>query len=86
MRVLFAAGMAALLAACSLTPAPTAEEVAAESARLTAYLNAEYEEELVMNPMDLTTMGRKELYDQLGDFSEADAETARMAPRERGRA
>jgi uncharacterized protein (DUF885 family) len=73
MRVLFAAGMAALLAACSLTPAPTAEEVAAESARLTAYLNAEYEEELVMNPMDLTTMGRKELYDQLGDFSEASA-------------
>jgi hypothetical protein len=65
--------------------APTAEEVAAESARLTAYLNAEYEEELVMNPMDLTTMGRKELYDQLGDFSEAArAETARMAPRECG--
>ncbi len=73
MRVLFAAGMAALLAACSHAPAPTAEEIATESVRLTEYLNAEYEEELAMNPMDLTTMGRKELYDQLGDFSEAGA-------------
>ena len=69
MRVLFAAGMAALLAACM--HAPTQEEIATESVRLTEYLNAEYEEELAMNPMDLTTMGRKELYDQLGDFSEA---------------
>ena len=69
MRVLFAAGMAALLAACM--HAPTPEEVATESTRLTEYLNAEFEEELAMNPMDLTTMGRKELYDQLGDFSEA---------------
>jgi uncharacterized protein (DUF885 family) len=65
--------MAALLAACSHAPAPTAEEIATESVRLTEYLNAEYEEELAMNPMDLTTMGRKELYDQLGDFSEAGA-------------
>ena len=73
MRVLFAAGMAALLAACGHAPAPTAEEIATESVRLTEYLNAEYEEELAMNPMDLTTMGRKELYDQLGDFSEAGA-------------
>ena len=65
--------MAALLAACGHAPAPTAEEIATESVRLTEYLNAEYEEELAMNPMDLTTMGRKELYDQLGDFSEAGA-------------
>ncbi len=73
MRVLFAAGIAALLAACSAAPAPTADEVKAESEKLTAYLNAAFEEELAMNPMDLTQMGRKELYDQLGDFSEADA-------------
>lgn len=63
----------ALAAAC--TPAapagPTAEEVAAESKKLTDYLNAEYEEELQMNPLDLTSLGRKELYDQLGDFTEA---------------
>jgi alkanesulfonate monooxygenase SsuD/methylene tetrahydromethanopterin reductase-like flavin-dependent oxidoreductase (luciferase family) len=50
----------------------TAEEVTAESRKLTDYLNAEFEEELAMNPMMLTQMGRKELYDQLGDFSEAD--------------
>lgn len=73
MRVLFAAGFAAMLAACTTAPAPTADEVKAESDKLTAYLNAEYEEELAMNPMDLTSMGRKELYDQLGDFSEAGA-------------
>ena len=75
MRLLFAAGMMALAAAC--TPAapagPTAEDVAAESQKLTTYLNAEFEEELKMNPLMLTTMGRKELYGELGDFSEADA-------------
>ena len=75
MRLLFAAGLIALAAACSpATPAaPTAEDIAAESRKLTEYLNAEFEEELAMNPMMLTQMGRKELYDQLGDFSEADA-------------
>ncbi|MDP3492196.1 MAG: DUF885 domain-containing protein [Hyphomonadaceae bacterium] len=75
MRLLFAAGLIALATACSpAAPAgPSADDIAAESAKLTDYLNAEFEEELVMNPMLLTQMGRKELYDQLGDFSEADA-------------
>ena len=74
MRLLFAAGLIALAAACSpVAPAgPTAEDIAAESRKLTDYLNAEFEEELAMNPLMLTQMGRKELYDQLGDFSEAD--------------
>ncbi len=76
MRLLLATAVMALAAAC--TPAapagPTAEQVAAESKKLTDYLNAEFEEELKMNPMQLTQMGRKELYDQLGDFSEADAQ------------
>ncbi|HOZ27799.1 MAG TPA: DUF885 domain-containing protein [Hyphomonadaceae bacterium] len=74
MRLLFAAGLMALAAACSpAVPAgPTAEDIATESKKLTDYLNAEFEEELAMNPMMLTQMGRKELYDQLGDFSEAD--------------
>ncbi len=75
MRLLFAAGLMALAAGC--TPAaptgPTAEDVAAESQKLTAYLNAEYEEELQMNPLDLTQLGRKELYGELGDYSEAGA-------------
>ena len=76
MRALFAAGFIALAAACSpAAPAgPTAADIAAESQKLTAYLNAEFEEELAMNPMMLTSMGRKELYDGLGDFSEADAD------------
>ncbi len=75
MRLLFAAGLMALMAACqpSAPAGPTAEEIAAESKKLTDYLNAEFEEELAMNPTMLTQMGRKELYDQLGDFSEADA-------------
>ena len=68
MRLLFAAGLMALAAAC--TPAapagPTAENVAAESKKLTQYLNDEFEEELAMNPMQLTQMGRKEHYGELG--------------------
>lgn len=76
MRFLLAAAFIALAAACSPTApaAPTAADIAAESQKLTTYLNAEFEEELAMNPMMLTAMGRKELYDQLGDFSEADAD------------
>lgn len=75
MRLMFAAGLMALAAACNRPTEPTvsAEDIAAESQKLTTYLNAEFEEELAMNPMTLTGMGRKELYDQLGDFSEADA-------------
>lgn len=76
MRLLFAAGLMALAAAC--TPAapagPTADEIAAESKKLTQYLNDEFEEELAMNPMQLTQMGRKEHYGELGDFSEEDAQ------------
>jgi uncharacterized protein (DUF885 family) len=76
MRLLFVAAFVALAASCSpAAPAgPTAEDIAVESQKLTMYLNAEFEEELAMNPMMLTSMGRKELYDQLGDFSEADAD------------
>jgi uncharacterized protein (DUF885 family) len=72
---MFASAFAVLLVACGpTTPAqPSAEDIKAESAKLSAYLNAEFEEELAMNPLLLTSMGRKELYDDLGDFSEADA-------------
>ena len=75
MRLLLTAGLMALAAACSpeaAKPAVTAEDVAAESRKLTDYLNAEFEEELAMNPLLLTQMGRKEHYSELGDFSEAD--------------
>lgn len=75
MKQLLAAGLLALATACSppVPAAPSAADITAESQKLTTYLNAEFEEELAMNPMMLTSMGRKELYDQLGDFSEADA-------------
>ena len=74
MRVLFASAFAALAVACgpAAPVGPTAAEIKAESEKLTKYLNAEYEEELAMNPLQLTAMGRKEKYDELGDFSEAD--------------
>ena len=36
---------------------------------LNAWFDEKFEEELRMNPLQLTTMGRKELYDQIDDFS-----------------
>jgi uncharacterized protein (DUF885 family) len=67
-----ALGLLALAGCSDAKPkAPTAEDIAAESARLTQYLDQEFEEELQMNPERLTALGRKELYDQLTDRSEA---------------
>jgi uncharacterized protein (DUF885 family) len=54
------------------SPTPdVATERAAETARLTAYLDAEYEKELAMSPESLTNQGRKDQYDKLDDRSEA---------------
>ncbi len=78
MRLVFIAGVAAAFLAGACQPAkpaaPTAEAVSAESKKLNDYLNAEFEEELAMSPMSLTQLGRKELYDTLDDFSEADVQ------------
>src|SRR4051794_12074132 len=53
------------------SPTPdVATERATETARLTAYLDAEYEKELAMSPESLTSQGRKEQYDKLDDRSE----------------
>ncbi|HOZ27797.1 MAG TPA: DUF885 domain-containing protein [Hyphomonadaceae bacterium] len=74
MRVLFTAAVSLLaLAACQpATPAaPTAEDIAKTSAELTAWFDAEYEEELQMSPIGLTFQGRKDQYDKLDDYSEA---------------
>jgi uncharacterized protein (DUF885 family) len=63
-----------LAAACSgpaAPVAPTAEDIAKTSAELTAWFDAEYEEELQMSPIGLTFQGRKDQYDKLDDFSEA---------------
>ncbi len=74
MRVLFTAAVSLFaLAACGPTApaAPTAEEVAKTSAELTAWFDAEYEEELQMSPIGLTFQGRKDQYDKLDDYSNA---------------
>lgn len=57
-------------------PAATAQRPAtnAESARLTQWLDAQYERGLQFSPIGLTVLGRKELYDRLDDVSDAAAE------------
>ncbi len=63
----------------ALSPATTADAPAAEngdpasseSARLNAWLDERFEEQLLMNPTWLTQMGRKERYDAYDDLSEA---------------
>ena len=78
MRLFFAAAMVALVAACSpakpAVEAITPEIVAKTSAELTTYLDAEYEEELAMSPIQLTFLGRKEQYDKIDDVSDAAVE------------
>ncbi len=74
MRILFTAAVSLLaLAACGdpAPAAPTAEDIAKVSADLTAWFDAEYEEELQMSPIGLTFQGRKDQYDKLDDYSEA---------------
>jgi uncharacterized protein (DUF885 family) len=72
MRLMFAAGLLALVSACGPTTpaAPTAEEIAKASADLTVWLDAEYEESLQLSPMQLTMQGRKDQNDKLDDMSE----------------
>lgn len=55
-------------AAAFATPAWAA---APDDAALTAFLDAQFEEELAMSPERLTRLGRKQLYDRLADRSEA---------------
>ena len=73
MRLMFAAGLLALVTACGpATPAaPTTEEIAKASADLTVWLDTEYEESLQLSPMQLTMQGRKDQNDKLDDMSEA---------------
>lgn len=70
-----------VLAACSEAPAPApaapvdpAAEIAAESARLNAWLDEQYAQELDFSPMGKTMQGDKSDYDKLDDFSEAGLE------------
>ena len=71
MRLMFAAGLLALATACS--PAtPTAEEIKKASDEINAWFDAEYEEALQMSPIGLTFQGRKEQYDKLDQFGDAE--------------
>ena len=53
--------------------APSAEQVKAESARLNAWFETQYEEQLKFSPIQLSFLGRKDLNDQIDDMSEAGA-------------
>jgi len=59
--------------------APTAEEIAAETARLNAWFEDKYEAEVLESPIQLTFLGRDERQGEIDDFSEAslDAQLAR---------
>lgn len=71
------------LAAALLAPAYLAAPAAAQQAqaaapahdpRLHAWFEAKYEEQLKFSPLGLTQLGRKELYGELDDFSDAGTE------------
>ena len=78
MKAIFGAGLALLvLAACAGDQAakgPAPEAVAQASADLTAYLDAEYQEELAESPEEMTRQGIKTRYGELDDRSEAAAD------------
>jgi len=61
-----------LAAATMLSPVAAAAQSDLDR-QLTAYLDAEFEEELAMDPLELTGLGRKEQYDRLTDHSDAAA-------------
>ncbi|HEY0113155.1 MAG TPA: DUF885 domain-containing protein [Allosphingosinicella sp.] len=81
--------LALLLAtACTTTPqrdgpqpappavvsAETLSSAAAEDARLLSFLDKAFQESIASSPQALTSLGRKELYDRLNDYTEANAE------------
>ena len=60
------------LVACSQEGSLPKQDISkTESERLNEWFDARYEEELQMSPMSLTSLGRKDLYDQIDDMSEA---------------
>jgi uncharacterized protein (DUF885 family) len=79
MRTLFTLLVSsALVAGCSNgeppranTPAATTERVALETARLDEWFEARFEEQLDFSPIRKTTLGRKDDYDRIDDFSES---------------
>ena len=71
-RPLLALFLAVAPLALVATPVPAAAQApASESARLTTFLDAEFEKGLALRPQQATQLGRKEGMDRLNDFSEA---------------
>jgi len=71
-RMLSTIAASLLLAFCTAIPAATApspERIATESRRLNEWFGRKFDEELRFSPIWLTTLGRKELNDQLDDMS-----------------
>jgi uncharacterized protein (DUF885 family) len=67
-----AAGAAGDTAPATAASAAPAADPAAEGARLLAFLDAAFEESIARSPQTLTGLGRKELYDRLNDYTEAE--------------
>ena len=77
------------LAACATSsaepqPAPSAAanaapaaDPAAEDARLNSFLDAAFDEQIATNPQFLTSLGSKQLYDRLNDYTDAYRERQR---------
>jgi uncharacterized protein (DUF885 family) len=63
--------LAASAGAALVTALPAAAQTGDLDKQLTAFLDAEYEKEVQMDPEELTSQGRKEQYDRLTDRSEA---------------
>ena len=64
------AGDTAAPATTGTAAAPSAEQIKAETERLNAWFETQYEQELQFSPIQLTFLGRKELYDQIDDVSD----------------
>ncbi len=63
-------------AATATVAAPTAEEIAAETARLNEWFEEQYEIELQESPLQLTFLGRKERNDEVDDLTVAAEEAS----------
>ena len=54
-----------------VAPVAPAVDPVAEDARLTAFVDAAFEEQIARSPQTLTALGRKDQYDRLNDYTDA---------------
>src|SRR6188768_1248833 len=69
-RAVLATGAAAAALPAAAAPSATGDQ----SKALTAYLDAQYEQELRMDPEEMTSQGRKDRYGELTPRTEAHAD------------